>query len=122
MGAHILRGKLRRAPTGRKRRAAPRRVSRGRGGAVLDGGTPGRAAEAVFHLGVRRAARAHVEDRPSGGPCGGSFAGRRLRGRSRLRTGPPTMTFQDLILTLQKFWADRGCLIVQPYNSEVGAG
>ncbi|WP_437725235.1 glycine--tRNA ligase subunit alpha [Sorangium sp. So ce861] len=32
------------------------------------------------------------------------------------------MTFQDLILTLQKFWADRGCLIVQPYNSEVGAG
>jgi len=32
------------------------------------------------------------------------------------------MTFQDLILALQKFWADRGCLIVQPYNSEVGAG
>jgi glycyl-tRNA synthetase alpha chain len=30
--------------------------------------------------------------------------------------------FQDIILTLQKFWADRGCLIVQPYNSEVGAG
>ncbi len=32
------------------------------------------------------------------------------------------MYFQDLILTLQKFWADRGCLIVQPYGSEVGAG
>lgn len=32
------------------------------------------------------------------------------------------MTFQNLILTLQKFWAERGCLIVQPYNSEVGAG
>ena len=32
------------------------------------------------------------------------------------------MTFQNLILSLQKFWADRGCLIVQPYNSEVGAG
>jgi glycyl-tRNA synthetase alpha chain len=32
------------------------------------------------------------------------------------------MTFQELILTLQKFWADRGCLVVQPYNSEVGAG
>jgi len=30
--------------------------------------------------------------------------------------------FQDLILELQKFWAQRGCLIVQPYNSEVGAG
>ena len=32
------------------------------------------------------------------------------------------MTFQNLILALQKFWADKGCLIVQPYNSEVGAG
>ena len=32
------------------------------------------------------------------------------------------MTFQNLILTLQNFWADRGCLVVQPYNSEVGAG
>ncbi len=32
------------------------------------------------------------------------------------------MTFQDLILRLQQFWAARGCLIVQPYNSEVGAG
>ncbi|HVK68173.1 MAG TPA: glycine--tRNA ligase subunit alpha, partial [Polyangium sp.] len=27
------------------------------------------------------------------------------------------MTFQDIILTLQRFWAERGCLIVQPYNS-----
>ncbi len=32
------------------------------------------------------------------------------------------MHFQDIILTLQDFWAKRGCLIVQPYNSEVGAG
>src|SRR5881397_2201595 len=32
------------------------------------------------------------------------------------------MTFHDLILTLQRFWAEKGCLIVQPYNSEVGAG
>ena len=32
------------------------------------------------------------------------------------------MFFQDLILTLQQFWASRGCLVVQPYNSEVGAG
>jgi glycyl-tRNA synthetase alpha chain len=31
-------------------------------------------------------------------------------------------TFQDLILTLQSFWAKKGCLVVQPYNSEVGAG
>ena len=32
------------------------------------------------------------------------------------------MYFQDLILTLQNFWTRRGCLLVQPYNSEVGAG
>jgi glycyl-tRNA synthetase alpha chain len=32
------------------------------------------------------------------------------------------MYFQQLILNLQRFWAERGCLIVQPYNSEVGAG
>ena len=31
------------------------------------------------------------------------------------------MYFQDIILALQAFWAKRGCLIVQPYNSEVGA-
>lgn len=32
------------------------------------------------------------------------------------------MTFQEIIFALTKFWADRGCLLVQPYNSEVGAG
>ena len=32
------------------------------------------------------------------------------------------MYFQDLILALQQFWTKRGCLLVQPYNSEVGAG
>ena len=33
-----------------------------------------------------------------------------------------TATFQDLILTLQAFWAKQGCLILQPYDMEVGAG
>lgn len=32
------------------------------------------------------------------------------------------MNFQDVISTLQKFWADNGCIIVQPYDMEVGAG
>jgi len=32
------------------------------------------------------------------------------------------MYFQEVILALQDFWWKRGCLIVQPYNSEVGAG
>jgi len=31
-------------------------------------------------------------------------------------------SFQDLIIALERFWAERGCLIVQPYGSEVGAG
>jgi glycyl-tRNA synthetase alpha chain len=31
-------------------------------------------------------------------------------------------TFQDLILTLQNYWAAKGCLILQPYDMEVGAG
>jgi glycyl-tRNA synthetase alpha chain len=31
-------------------------------------------------------------------------------------------SFQDLIFTLQRFWADRGCVILQPYDMEVGAG
>jgi glycyl-tRNA synthetase alpha chain len=32
------------------------------------------------------------------------------------------MYFQEVILALHDFWSKRGCLIVQPYNSEVGAG
>ena len=34
----------------------------------------------------------------------------------------PERSFQALILTLQKFWADKGCAILQPYDMEVGAG
>jgi len=32
------------------------------------------------------------------------------------------MNFQDVILNLQKFWADKGCLLQQPYDMEMGAG
>ena len=32
------------------------------------------------------------------------------------------MFFQDIILTLQRFWADHGCVIIEPYDVEVGAG
>jgi glycyl-tRNA synthetase alpha chain len=32
------------------------------------------------------------------------------------------MDFQELIMNLQEFWSRRGCLIVQPYDLEVGAG
>ena len=32
------------------------------------------------------------------------------------------MYFQDLILRLQAYWADQGCVVLQPYDMEVGAG
>jgi glycyl-tRNA synthetase alpha chain len=31
-------------------------------------------------------------------------------------------TFQDLIFTLQTYWSEQGCLILQPYDMEMGAG
>ena len=31
-------------------------------------------------------------------------------------------SFQDIILTLQNYWAKQGCVILQPYDMEVGAG
>ena len=34
----------------------------------------------------------------------------------------PTASFQDMILTLQQYWAALGCVILQPYDMEVGAG
>ena len=35
---------------------------------------------------------------------------------------PAVHSFQNLILALHRFWADQGCVIVQPYDMEVGAG
>ena len=32
------------------------------------------------------------------------------------------MTFQDLILSLQRYWAEQGCVILQPYDAPMGAG
>lgn len=33
-----------------------------------------------------------------------------------------TLTFQEIILILQNYWTNRGCVILQPYDMEVGAG
>ena len=33
-----------------------------------------------------------------------------------------TLTFQDTIFNLQKYWSKKGCVILQPYDLEVGAG
>jgi len=34
----------------------------------------------------------------------------------------PKNSFQGLILTLQRYWADHGCVVLQPYDMEMGAG
>jgi glycyl-tRNA synthetase alpha chain len=34
----------------------------------------------------------------------------------------PRKSFQDLILTLHQYWGEKGCVILQPYDMEVGAG
>src|ERR1700686_3653887 len=39
--------------------------------------------------------------------------------KKQIKKGP---TFQNLILQLQYYWGDRGCVIQQPYDVEVGAG
>jgi tetrameric-type glycyl-tRNA synthetase alpha subunit len=38
------------------------------------------------------------------------------------KIGPKPRTFQDLIFALQRYWSERGCVILQPYDMEVGAG
>ncbi len=39
-----------------------------------------------------------------------------------MKTGRAPRTFQDLIFALQLYWAEQGCVILQPYDMEVGAG
>jgi len=38
------------------------------------------------------------------------------------KIGAKPRTFQELIFALQRYWSDRGCVILQPYDMEVGAG
>ena len=38
------------------------------------------------------------------------------------KKNPKFQTFQDTIINLQKFWSKNGCVILQPYDMEVGAG
>lgn len=32
------------------------------------------------------------------------------------------LTFQEIVLTLQRYWSNQGCVLLQPYDMEVGAG
>ena len=48
------------------------------------------------------------------------YTGALLR-KSTVNARPPA-TFQDLILALQHYWAEQGCVLQQPYDMEMGAG
>ncbi len=43
-----------------------------------------------------------------------------LAGKPAQKSGK--MSFQDMILTLHNYWSEQGCLILQPYDMEMGAG
>jgi glycyl-tRNA synthetase alpha chain len=45
-----------------------------------------------------------------------------LRVKVKLEKKFSGLTFQDLILKLMHFWSNQGCVLQQPYDSEVGAG
>ena len=40
----------------------------------------------------------------------------------KIKKKPKFQTFQDTIINLQKYWSKHGCIILQPYDMEVGAG
>jgi glycyl-tRNA synthetase alpha chain len=41
---------------------------------------------------------------------------------AKRKTGIRPATFQELVFALQQYWAAQGCVILQPYDMEVGAG
>ena len=45
-----------------------------------------------------------------------------MKAKVKLESRPSGLTFQDLILKLMHFWAKQGCVLHQPYDTEVGAG
>jgi glycyl-tRNA synthetase alpha chain len=47
---------------------------------------------------------------------------RSCSGAGKPQAADPATCFQRLILKLQDYWAGRGCVILQPYDMEVGAG
>jgi len=44
------------------------------------------------------------------------------KSKSKIKKKTTIVNFQDTILNLQKFWGNYGCIILQPYDMEVGAG
>src|SRR5229473_3224677 len=66
----------------------------------------------------RAGSAAPMSPRPHPAAAGPIARGR--ADRAAIRDG--TLSFQSLIFDLQRFWAEQGCVILQPYDVEVGAG
>ena len=49
-------------------------------------------------------------------------SGKDMVSKNKKKQKPKFQTFQETILNLQKFWSKQGCIILQPYDMEVGAG
>ena len=71
----------------------------------------------------RRPRRRKRRTGPSGCPSAGAVlnAGDPLTSVTAMAQ-PETPSFQDLVLRLHRFWAAQGCVILQPYDVEMGAG
>jgi glycyl-tRNA synthetase alpha chain len=50
----------------------------------------------------------------------GTFCGRQTR-RAKCDT-PETVNYQEMIIALERYWADYGCVLMQPYHTELAAG
>ena len=45
-----------------------------------------------------------------------------MKAKEKPKEKPKGLLFQDLILKLMHFWGSEGCVLQQPYDTEVGAG
>ncbi len=52
----------------------------------------------------------------------GRYSGNDQTGNSMAKSDTRPQSFQEIILRLQTYWAQKGCAVLQPYDMEVGAG
>jgi glycyl-tRNA synthetase alpha chain len=51
-----------------------------------------------------------------------NLSARIAKSKASVAAKPHGLSFQDLLFTLEHFWAEKGCVLQQPYDVEVGAG
>ena len=82
------------------------------------------AAASAVRLCAARLDYRHARKYRGGAATGGDLSAKKpaMKHVKPAATLNPAKSFQDLIMTLQHFWAEQGCVILQPYDMEVGAG